>query len=62
MTLLIVFLPLVNYLLFVLFARYVNRFTLAIYTISSMGGLLAVLLSLYPTIVEGSVTTSTLGT
>lgn len=61
MPLFIVMLPLVNYLLFVTFARRVKCSTLALYTVASMVSTLAYLLFLYPPIAAGDVYVSTLG-
>ena len=61
MALAIVMLPLINYLLFVLFARHVTRSTLALYVIASMLGTLAYLLLSFGAIVDGNVYVATVG-
>lgn len=61
MTLLIVLLPLINYVLFVLFGGLVARKTLANFVIVSMFGALAYLISFYSAVISGNVYTTTLG-
>lgn len=55
MLLLITFLPLVNFLLFPLFARFVATQVLARYVYVSMGALLGGLIALLPAIAQGEV-------
>jgi len=62
MLLFAVFLPLVNFLLFLSFGRLVNTKTLATYIIVSMFVLLAILLGYAPTVISGCTEIATLGT
>jgi NADH:ubiquinone oxidoreductase subunit 5 (subunit L)/multisubunit Na+/H+ antiporter MnhA subunit len=62
MVLLTVFLPFVNFLLFVMFGSLVSRQRLATYVIFSMGCSLLFLLLSLPQIVGGHTPTASLGT
>jgi proton-translocating NADH-quinone oxidoreductase chain L len=61
MLLLTVFLPLINFFLFVTASTFVNRKQLAAYTIASMGTLLVLLLTLAPSVMAGETQTTSLG-
>jgi len=61
MHLLTVALPLLNFLLFAMASNYVNRKQLAAYTITSMGFLLVLLLTLAPSIMAGEAYTTSMG-
>lgn len=61
MLLLIVFLPLINFLIFVFFGAKVNRSQLSIFTILSMAFILISIILLAPAVIAGTVQTTSLG-
>lgn len=61
MVLFAIMLPLINFVLFVTFARLVSRSLLAAYVVVSMFSTLAYLISLYPQVVAGNVYIASVG-
>jgi hypothetical protein len=59
--LLTVFAPLLNFFFFLTCGRLLNRTRLSLYTIASMGILLAILLSDAANVIEGQATLASLG-
>jgi len=62
MFMLVVMMPFLNFALFLLFGRLVNKNVLAGYTIASMGSALVYLATSYKQVVLGAVSTTALGT